>query len=173
SAVARPAKPEGSVAIAAVAGKTGFTAFSSAGGGQLPGFDSGSSDRYRLEQWLLETAYQYSGFSWQQEYHWKQIDDRNTGRRSRLTGGYAQAGVFLDSWFYSAPEPLEVALRYSRVDPDGAIVGDEEQEFTIAANWFFNGHRNKLTLDVSNLTQTIDGIREESDRIRFQWDWSF
>ena len=173
SALGRPEQPEGSIAIAAVSGKSAYTAFSSAGGGQLPGFEEGDSNRYRLEQWLFETAYQHGGYSWQQEFHWKRIDDRQTGRRSRLTGGYAQAGVFADAWFDAAPEPLEIALRYSRVDPDKTIVGDEEQEWTLAGNWFFNGHRNKLTLDLSYLTQVIEGVRETSNRIRFQWDVSF
>jgi len=173
SAVDRPERPTGSIAIAAVGGKSGFTAFSSDGGGQLPGFLDGAPDRYRLEQWLLETAYQYRGFSWQQELHWKRVEDRTSGAIRRLLGGYAQAGVFPAAWFDDAPAPLELAIRISLVDVDESASDDIEKEFTIGANWFFNGHRNKLTLDISHLQQNPAGLEEQTDRLRLQWDWSF
>jgi hypothetical protein len=173
SALARPEEPVGSIAVAAVAGRSGFTAFSSQGGGQLPGFEDGEPDRYRLEQFMIETAYHHHGFSWQQELHWKQIDDRETGRKQRLIGGYAQAGVFPSEIFESFPEPLEFALRFARVDPDRDFATDTEKEFTLASNWFFNGHRNKLTLDLSRVTRRQAPETDTSNRIRFQWDWSF
>jgi len=40
----------------------------------------------------------------------------------------------------------------------------------VAANYFFAGHRNKVTLDYSHLTQP--GFTPE-DRVRLQWDVSF
>jgi phosphate-selective porin len=173
SAIGRPNDPAGSVAIAAVSGKSGFTAFSSAGGGQLPGFVDGESDRYRLQQFMFETAYQHGGFSWQQELHWKHIDDGVTGETRRLIGGYAQAGMFFSEIFESFPEPLEFAIRFARVDPNRAMSGDSETEYTLASNWFFNGHRNKLTLDLSHVIRRQVPETDSSDRIRLQWDWSF
>jgi len=173
SAISRPDKPMGSVAIAAVNGKSGFTAFSSKGGGQLPGFSDGASDQYRIEQFMVETAYQHRGFSWQQELHWKSVDDRLSGEKRRLFGGYAQAGMFFSEIYESFPEPLEFALRYARVDPDDDLSGDTEKEYTLASNWFFNGHRNKLTLDLSHVVRRQAPETDTSNRIRFQWDWSF
>lgn len=173
SAIGRPDKPAGSVALAAVSGKSGFTAFSSAGGGQLPGFSDGASDQYRLQQFMFETAYQHGGFSWQQELHWKQIDDDVTGETTRLIGGYAQAGMFFSEVFESFPEPLEFAVRFARVDPDRALSGDTETEYTLASNWFFNGHRNKLTLDLSHVVRRQAPETDTANRIRLQWDWSF
>ena len=122
---------------------------------------------------MFETAWQHRGLSWQQEFHLKRVNDRASGRTVRLEGGYAQAGVFPAAWFDGAPKPLELALRYARVQISDPRVGDDEKEYTLGANWFFNGHRNKLTLDVSHLAQTVDGSRETLNRIRFQWDWSF
>ena len=43
----------------------------------------------------------------------------------------------------------------------------------MGSNWFFNGHRNKLTLDVSYL-ETDDTLGDNSvTRLQFQWDVSF
>lgn len=173
SALKRPKEPHGSVAVAAVKGRSAFTAFSSAGGGQLPGFVNGEPDQYRLQQWMLETAYQHGGFSWQQELHWKEIEDTLTGQKTRLAGGYAQAGMFFSEIFESFPEPLELALRVARVDPNRELPGDTEQEYTLGSNWFFNGHRNKLTLDVSRVTRRQAPETDTSNRVRLQWDWSF
>jgi hypothetical protein len=136
SAIGRPGEPAGSVAVAAVTGRSGYTAFSSAGGGQLPGFVDGEPDQYRLEQVMLETAYQHGGFSWQQELHWKSIDDSLNGETRRLIGGYAQAGMFFSEIHASFPEPLELAIRFARVDPDRDLGDDTEKEYTLASNWF-------------------------------------
>lgn len=173
SALGRPDESAGSVALAAVSGKSAFTAFSSKGGGQLPGFGDGAPDQYRLEQFMVETAYQHGGFSWQQELHWKQIDDRVTGEKRRLVGGYAQAGMFFSEIYEAFPEPLEFAIRFAQVDPDRDLSGDSEKEYTLASNWFFNGHRNKLTIDLSHVIRREAPETDTSNRVRLQWDWSF
>jgi hypothetical protein len=173
SAIRRPEQPAGSVSIAAVSGKSGFTAFSSSGGGQLPGFSNGEPDRYRIEQLMIETAYQHGGFSWQQELHWKNIDDRGTGSKTRLVGGYAQAGMFFSEISEAFPEPLELAIRVASVDPDRDRSDDYEREITLGANWFFNGHRNKITLDLSRVVRKLAPETDTSNRVRLQWDWSF
>lgn len=173
SAIGRPKDPAASVALAAVSGKSGYTAFSSAGGGQLPGFVDGEPDRYRLQQFMIETAYQHGGFSWQQELHWKEVDDQASGETRRLIGGYAQAGMFFSEILESFPEPLELAIRFARVDPDRDLTDDTEKEYTLVSNWFFKGHRNKLTLDLSHVIRRQAPETDTSNRIRLQWDWSF
>lgn len=173
SDIGRREKGAGSVAIAFIDGKTAYTAFSSAGGGQLPGFVDGDSDRYRLRQLVIETAYQKDGLSWQHEFHWKSILDRNSGIKRKITGGYAQFGAFLSRFWPSVPEPLELAVRVAAVDPDKSIEADFEREATLAANWFFNGHRNKLTADVSYVRRKFVPETDSRTRIRLQWDWSF
>ena len=173
SAISRPDEPTGSVAVAAVSGKSGFTAFSSAGGGQMPGFSNGESDQYRIQQFMFETSYQHGGFSWQQELHWKSVDDTLGTETRTLIGGYAQAGMFFSEVFESFPEPMELAIRIASVDPNRALPGDYEKEVTLASNWFFNGHRNKLTLDLSRVIRRQAPETDASNRIRVQWDWSF
>jgi len=173
SDIARRQEGAGSVAFAAVGGKTAYTSFSSAGGGQLPGYEDGGSDRYDLQQYVLETAWQHLGFSWQQELHWKRIIDREVGEERILIGGYAQAGIFANRFWASAPEPLELAIRYAYVDPDDDVPDDYEREFTIGGNWFFDGHRNKLTADVSYIQRRFVPESDKRLRFRFQWDVSF
>ena len=173
SDIGRRDKPAGSVAIAAVSGKSMYTQFSGAGGGQLPGFEGGEADRYSIRQTLVETAWQYRGFSWQQEFHWKKITDSVDNREQKIVGGYAQAGMFVSEVWGSAPEPLEFALRYAVVDPDDGDQDSEERETTVSANWFFKGHRNKLTADISRVSRQNVADDQTETRIRLQWDVSF
>jgi hypothetical protein len=52
---------------------------------------------------------------------------------------------------------------------------NSRNEYTVAANWFFWGHNNKITVDYSYLTLDDDVLaRNVSDhRSRVQWDISF
>jgi len=165
--------PAGSIAVAAISGKSMYTAFSSAGGGQLPGYSAGTSDRYRIRQTLLETAWRYRGFSWQQELHWKNITDSVTNTEQRLLGGYAQAGMFFSEIWQKFPEPLEIALRYASVDPGEKPDDRIEREYMLATNWFFNGHRNKLTADIARVDRRNVADTNTETRVRLQWDVSF
>jgi phosphate-selective porin len=167
-------KPAGTFSVAGASWQGPYTAFSTKGGGDLPGFEIGDSDRYKVRQAMFETAYQYRGFSWQQEYHWKTIDDTETGVVTDLYGWYAQAGYFFHALFEKYPKPLEIALRYAEVDPDTSAVDDAENEWTLAFNWFFAGHRNKLTFDFTRLHDRNEEVgRRWENRIRLQWDVSF
>ena len=169
----RREKPAGSIASAAVSGKSMFTQFSGAGGGQLPGYEEGQPDQYRIRQALFETAWQYRGFSWQQELHWKEIKDKVANTEETIVGGYAQAGMFFSEVWSGVPEPLEFALRYAMVNPDGGDEDGIEREFILAANWFFKGHRNKLSADISRIVWQEVADDETETRFRFQWDVSF
>jgi phosphate-selective porin len=167
-------KPAASISVAGASWQGPFTSFSTKGGGDLPGIEPGGSDRYKVRQAMFETAFQHRGFSWQQEFHWKTIDDTQTGVVTDLYGWYAQAGYFFHALFEKYPKPLEVAIRYAEVDPDTSADDDAENEWTLAFNWFFAGHRNKLTLDFSRLHDRNEEVgRRWENRIRLQWDISF
>ena len=89
-------------------------------------------------------------------------------------GGYAQVGTFPSecwSWF---PEPMELVTRLAYVDPDTSISADGQWEWMIGANWYFSGHRNKLSADLALLDIDDPTTSSESDlRFRVQWDVSF
>ncbi|MFC1765221.1 porin [Planctomycetota bacterium] len=163
----------GSITVAGATYRGPYTAFSSAGGGQLDGFTTGDYDRYDVSQCLFETAFQYRGFSWQQEAHWKRVNDTDSGNITELTGFYCQTGLFPHALIAEFPRPLELALRFATVDPDQNRPNDRQTEYTLGCNWFFNGHRNKLTLDLSHLhDQAAPKGRSQINRLRLQWDIS-
>jgi hypothetical protein len=173
-------KPSLSIAVAALTNRSQFTRFSGDGGGQLPGFEldpetpeDPEPGQYRMRQAMFETAFVARGFAWQQELHWKQIEDRKNGGLTELTGNYIQFGYFFAELFESVPPELEIALRQSVLNPDRGRSGDLQYEFGLAANWFFNGHRNKLTASTTWLDYEVaeDDVREEW-RVQLQWDVS-
>ncbi|MBT8050183.1 MAG: hypothetical protein KJO70_03240 [Gammaproteobacteria bacterium] len=109
----------------------------------------------------------------QGEGHYKLIDDRKSGETTDLHGAYFQAGLFPSTLSDGWPTALEFAARAAYVHP-GQVQGDDNTELTLAANGFFNGHRNKLTTDISWLTIDEGSTpRAASDwRFRIQWDIS-
>lgn len=126
--------------------------------------------QFKINQAVEEIAFKYRGFSLQQEFHVKEVVNQTNKARTTSLGAYAQTGYFPHALIDVIPAPLEVAFRYAFVDPDDTVHNDVRREQTVAINWFFAGHRNKLTLDYSHLTQDTGGI---VDRARFQWDISF
>lgn len=174
SDVKRRDKAAGSLAFATATTVGPYTRFSSSGGGQLSGFMPGVSQQYKIDQWVGEFAYQHKGLSIQAEYHEKEIDDRVNVVITELDGLYAQVGYFFHEAFDGFPEPLEIAYRFARVDPESGVMQPREREDTVAFNWFFNGHKNKVTLDISDLETTLPmGSTDEGFRARLQWDVSF
>jgi hypothetical protein len=171
SALKRYERPRGSLAFAGVSNDSKYTRYSSGGGGQLEGYEEGESNQYRIHQLMQEWAWHHRGLSIQQELHWKAIEDRRRGGTRNLFGGYAQIGWFPAEYWQNVPDNVEIASRIAYVNPDqGQDLRDIE--FSLAANIFFNGHRNKLTFDTSYLS-VIDDSRQESDvRFRVQWDIS-
>ena len=173
--------PAASLAFAASTTKGSCTRWSSSGCGNLDGFTSPGSalaDQFKIEQAVQDFAFKWRGWSIQQELHYKEVTDRLTDERSRLRGGYLQSGYFFHNRFPSFPKPLELAVRYAYLEEPNAVdlsLDNERSELTFAANWFFAGHNNKLTFDISRL-RLDDGWfnRQESEsRARLQWDVSF
>ena len=143
-------KPAAIIAVAGVTNRSSFTRFSSAGGGVLAGFEEQNPGQYRMNQVNLETALMYKGLSWQSEFHTKEIVDHfNNNQKSTLTGYYLQAGYLAHQSINWWPEPLEIAARYAHYDP--SEVSDYNlDEVSLAFNWFFKQHKNKLSMEVSN-----------------------
>lgn len=169
--------PAASLAVAAASNIGRFTRWSSSGAGQLPGFEDagpGEDERYKTEQWMAEFAYQGRGLSLQSEYHFKQVDDRVDNIETELDGYYAQVGYFFHEAFPSFPKKLEFAFRVAEVNSKEGVVIPEEEEKTFAVNWFFHGHNNKLTFDVTRLETTLPtGSDDDGWRGRVQWDITF
>ena len=174
-------QPTGSLAVAGFTNTGGCTRWSSSGCGNLDGFDRpavATSEQFDIEQVVQEFAFKYRGFSAQQEFHRKVIKDSSDGSRHELTGGYAQAGYFFHNLIPSVPAPLELAMRYAYVEEPNAtdrLFENTRRELTFGANWFFNGHNSKITLDFSRLSidDGLLAVDDSDNRIRLQWDVQF
>jgi hypothetical protein len=106
--------------------------------------------------------------------HWEEVTDNETGAVTKLKGAYAQAGFFPWALSKRLPKPLELAVRVAWVDPDRSRRDDDRRELTFGVNWFFVGHDNKLTADVSRLElDQPDAPTLRDHRFRLQWDVSF
>ncbi|KAF2516537.1 OprO/OprP family phosphate-selective porin [Flavobacterium foetidum] len=167
-------KPTPIIAFSAITNRSPYTRFSQAGGGSLDGFEDGLPGQYRVNQWNLETALMYRGFSWQSEWHNKEIIDKyNSDYMTVMKGYYVQAGYFFHTIFQWWPKHLEMAARHASYRPDYSIRENRQEESTLAFNWFFKGHKNKLTSEVSYFSfQDKTLPLEQGWRFRIQWDIS-
>lgn len=162
-----------SVAVAAVTNRSPYTRFSGSGGGQLPGFEESADSQYRVNQAMLETAFVASGFAWQQELHYKEVDDRLNDTLTIMQGNYVQLGYFFGEVVDFIPSELEFAVRHAWYDPGRDSSTDDQREFSLVANWFFDGHRNKLTASSTWIEYEIDADSTNEDwRVQVQWDVS-
>ena len=163
------------IAMAAVTNRSPYTRFSQDGGGQLTGFEEGDPGQYRVNQFQIETAIMWRGFSWQQELHWKEIDDKKNLEVTILTGNLAQIGYFFHYAWDAIPKPLEIYFRHAIHDPDRNIEKNYQQEISTGLNWYFKGHKNKLTAEVSfiDVQEDAETTVIGGNRYRVQWDVSF
>jgi phosphate-selective porin OprO and OprP len=163
-----------SLAVATAWNRSPFTAFSSSGGTELPGFAPGVAGQYTVRQWVEEAAVHWRGFSFQHEYHWKRVTDEVAHTVQELRGSYVQAGYIVYRPEPGKPRGLEVAARWAFVDPYASVARDRQHELTGGLNWFFRGHANKITFDVSRLSLEQAGAEDlVSHRARLQWDVHF
>ena len=174
-------KPAGAISFGAATNTGRCTRWSSSGCGSLDGFTrpgNAKNGQFTVEQYQLGSAFKYRGFSWQQEYHWKTVDDNRNGTTSDMEGGYAQSGYFFHYLFPSIPRELELGARYAFVDEPNELnlqVNTRREEFSLVANWFISAHNNKITADYSYLTLKDDVLNRDisDDRFRIQYDVSF
>jgi len=162
-----------SIALAGVTNQSRYTSFSTSGGGQLFGFEEGVTDQYKVDQLLFETAFKWRGWSWHQEFHFKRIDDRVNLEETTLIGNFFQLGYFPSHALSNFPQKMELFGRYAVYDPNDVLKDDLNSEYTLGLNWFFKGHKNKLTLEYSYLEfdQFVPEF-ESGHRVRLQWDVS-
>lgn len=172
--IQRTPKPAGIIAINGVTNTSPYTRFSTSGGGSLEGHEDGVSGQYTINQLQVETSFVYKGLSWNSEFHRKQIEDNENFTKTMLGGYYFQLGYFPSELISFWPEPLEIAVRFARYMPDMDIVENNQNEFTCALNWFFAGHKNKLTAEITRFVFNDETLPQNSStRYRVQYDISF
>lgn len=93
----------------------------------------------------IDTAFKCHGFSAQAEYFFGKAHGRKSGNNLLAQGFYGQAGYFV------IPRKLEVAARYSYIDPNRDVSNDHWVETTGAVSWYVNQHNLKVQADVTNV----------------------
>ncbi len=116
----------------------------------------------------FDAAFKWRGFSAQGEYFGGKAEGQTQGRTVHSRGYYGQAGYFL------LPKKLELAARYSCVDPNRDIIQDLQVEVTGAVSYYFQGHNLKLQGDYTNIHKQIAGKQATDDQqLRVQAQLTF
>ena len=93
----------------------------------------------------FDAAFKWQGFSAQGEYFMARADGQTSKNSVRAQGFYVQSGYFV------IPKQLELAARYSYLDPNQDVTSDHWVESTGAVSWYINNHNLKLQADYTNV----------------------
>lgn len=128
-----------------------------------------NTEKVDLDSYSLDAAFKWAGFSFQAEYLAGEAKGQTTGRKLKARGLYAQAGCFV------LPKRVEIAARYSYLDPRRDAINDHQAEVQGAVSYYFAGHGAKLQADYTNShTQKGAGKPATDDRqIRLQAQVAF
>jgi phosphate-selective porin OprO/OprP len=109
------------------------------------GFAAAGIDKLDVDSYGADLAFKWMGLSLQGEYLLAQAEAQSNGHLLRAHGFYAQTGYTV------IPKKLEVAFRYSYLDPDRDKSNDHVTETTGAVSYYFSKHNLKVQGDVSNI----------------------
>jgi phosphate-selective porin OprO/OprP len=127
-----------------------------------------NTERVDVGTYGFDAAFKWRGFSAQGEYFGGKAEGQGRGREVNARGYYGQAGYFL------MPKRLEVAARYSSVDPNRDRAQDMQIEVTGAVSYYFVGHFLKLQGDYTNIHKQVAGKQATDDRqVRVQAQVAF
>jgi phosphate-selective porin OprO/OprP len=121
-----------------------------------------TNDKLDVDSYGADLAFKWMGLSLQGEYLLGQAEAQSNGHLLRAQGFYAQAGYTV------IPKKLEVAFRYSYLDPDRTVTKDLVTETTGAVSYYFNKHNLKLQADVSDIHDQAKGTYIDDMQYRVQ-----
>lgn len=116
----------------------------------------------------IDAIFKWQGLSIQGEYLFGQAEGQQTKNKLRAEGFYGQAGYFV------IPKQVELAYRYSYLDPNRDVTNDHWVENTGAVSWYINKHFLKLQADYTNvhkqaaIASTKGANATDDKQIRFQ-----
>ena len=103
-----------------------------------------NTEKVDIGTYGFDMAFKWLGLSVQGEYFGGKAEGKTNGPTVNSRGYYAQAGYFL------LPKRLEVAARYSCVDPNRDRTNDLQVEVTGGVSYYFQGHNLKVQGDYTN-----------------------
>jgi phosphate-selective porin OprO/OprP len=117
-----------------------------------------AAEKVDIDSFGVDIAFKWAGLSAQGEYFYGHAEGQKTGKTLNARGMYAQAGYFL------LPGRVEVAARYSYVDPSRNTANDLQTEAQGAVSCYFYGHNLKLQADYSNIHKQLAANRTTDDK---------
>ncbi|GAB4246449.1 MAG: hypothetical protein OHK0028_24160 [Deltaproteobacteria bacterium] len=117
-----------------------------------------NTERVDVGTYGFDAAFKWRGFSATGEYFGAKGEGQDRGRTAHARGYYGQAGYFL------IPKHLEVAARYSSVDPNRDRAQDMGIEVAGAVSYYFQGHNLKIQGDYTNIHTQVAGKQPTDDR---------
>jgi phosphate-selective porin OprO/OprP len=121
-----------------------------------------ATEKVSINTFGMDAAFKWLGFSAQGEYFIGQADGDITNTILRGQGFYAQMGYFI------IPKHLEVATRYSYVDPNRDASNDLNTQVQGAVSYYFNKHNLKLQADVTNIHQQVAQPKQNTDEMQYR-----
>jgi phosphate-selective porin OprO and OprP len=116
----------------------------------------------------FDAAFKWHGFSAQAEYFQGRADGQTSRNTAKSQGFYAQTGFFV------IPKTLEVAARYSYIDPNRDAANDLWTETTAAVSWYINNHNLKVQTDYTavhkqkGIASTSGAHATDDNQVRLQ-----
>lgn len=109
-----------------------------------------SVNSYNVTFYSVDANWKYRGASLLTEYYFRSIDKI----RGSDTASLFDHGFMLQSGIFVCRERLELIARWSRLVGNSGTLGTTNQsadDLAAGVVWYFNGHRAKLTFDVTRL----------------------
>ena len=117
---------------------------------------------------VVDLGVKYRGFSWNNEYYVRSEDPKSEGDTVDSNGFFTQLGYFV------LPKKLELAVRYSMLDPNNDVSNDIQREYTAGVNYYFRAHRSQIQTDFGHfVTEEGDGPDMNENRFRIQYQIIF
>ncbi|HHT9123610.1 MAG TPA: porin [Candidatus Wunengus sp. YC63] len=116
---------------------------------------------------VVDLGVKYRDLSWNNEYFVRTEYPESDGDTVDSDGFYTQAGYFV------IPKKLELAARYSVLDPNNNVSDDLQREYTGGINYYFRAHRSKIQGDVGHYVTNTKTEDKEENRFRIQYQIIF
>jgi phosphate-selective porin OprO/OprP len=112
-----------------------------------------------ISEYSIDAAFKWRGFFAQGEYFSAHADGTDTHKTLKAMGFYAQAGYFI------IPRHLEVAARYSYVDPNRDKSHNLRTQIQGAISYYFYKHNLKVQADFTNIDDQVVGTAGTSGNV--------
>jgi phosphate-selective porin OprO/OprP len=125
-----------------------------------------AGDKIDIDSYGVDLAFKWMGLSLMGEYMFAQAENQRSDALLRAHGFYAQAGYMI------IPKTLEVAFRYSYLDPNRDVSGNLITEQIGAVSYYFSKHNLKIQADAGNIhtqgNQTVGGVSRPTDDMQYR-----